>query len=119
MTISSGTSALIARTPSWTIPSGSYASLPASSLRAGIPNRSTAGTPAAYAVAAVATRPSMPWWCWPGIDSISVEAPPPWRTKSGWIMSAGESRVSCTIRRIPGERRNLRRRVVGKGMIRV
>ena len=114
-TASSGTCARSARMPICTMPSSSKASLAASSLRAGRPNRITAGTPAACAAAARSTSESTERWYWPGIEAIS-SSPVPCRTNSGWIRSAGETRVSRTRSRTPAVRRRRRRRVTGKAM---
>ena len=81
-----------------------------------MPNRITAGTPAACTARASSTSVSIEWWYCSLSDGIGVAGPLPARTNSGWIRSAAERRVSRTMPRRASVRRSLRRRVAGNDM---
>src|ERR1700691_459965 len=117
ITISPGTRSLISRIARCTSPSSFHASLPNASLRSGIPNRMTAGTPAAQVSRASATTLSTDICATPGIDATAFFTPRPAHTNIGRIRSSAESRVSRTMRRIVSVRRRRRGRLIGKGMM--
>ena len=110
ITTRSGTCRFISRTADCTGASGSAASEPTASLRSGRPNRSTPGTPSAFAAAASLTASSTDNWKTPGIDETSRRMPLPSQTKSGRTKQSGLRCVSRTRRRIASVRRRRRGR---------
>src|SRR6202046_3509379 len=112
-----GTRSLISRIARCTSPSSFHASLPLASLRSGIPNRMTAGTPAAHVSRASATMLSTDICATPGIDLIAFFTPRPGHTNIGRIRSSANKRVSRIMRRIVSVRRSRRGRLIGKGIV--
>jgi hypothetical protein len=83
MTTSSGSASLIARVASCTTPSSSYAPEACSSLCAGMPNSSTAGTPRSCTAAASSTACEIDSRSIPGIASIGFRTSVPSSTNIG------------------------------------
>src|SRR6185437_10603763 len=102
-----------ARTACCTMPSWAQAPEPSGSFAAGMPNRSTAGTPAASMRWASSARRSTERWNWPGSDAISLRTPAPGTTNNGWTSDSRQRRCSRTMARSAGNWRRRRERWMG------
>src|SRR6266446_2763369 len=109
----SGNSFFSRRTVCCTIPLRAYAWLALLSLVSGMPNSSTAGTPARCARSASFTISSGENCDTPGIAPTGRRSLRPGRAKSGSTSCSALSRVSATSRRSAGDWRSRRRRRAG------
>src|SRR6185437_14865922 len=102
-----------ARAARCTMPSSAQAPEPSASFFSGIPNRSTAGTPAASTRLACSASPSTDRWNWPGRDAISLRTPEPGTTNKGCTSDSRLKWCSRTMARSAGFWRRRRGRCTG------